>query len=100
MSVPERADRNNKPWTPTEEVIRDAVTFERDRLGEPRPIKPDAFDRFIAGLRAETLRDWADGTAAALIERGAELDPRVYEGLSMSVESARYTATRLEQETP
>lgn len=51
-------------WTPTTEVIRHAVSFQRERLGEPRPIKPEAFDRWLAQTlreaKAEALRDAAD----------------------------------------
>ena len=45
-------------YTPTTEVIRHAVTFPRERLGEPRPIKPKAFDRWLEQVRAEA---WDEG---------------------------------------
>jgi len=45
-------------WTPTTEVIRDAVTFPRERLGEPRPIKAAAFDRWLEQVKAEA---WDEG---------------------------------------
>ena len=50
-------------YTPTTEVIRHAVTFPRERLGEPRPIKPEAFDRWLNEIRAEA---WAEGKRAGL----------------------------------
>lgn len=34
-------------YTPTTEVIKDAVTYPRRRLGEPRDIDADAFDRWL-----------------------------------------------------
>ena len=44
-------------YTPTTEVIRDAVSFPRERLGEPRPIKPEAFDRWLEQVKAEARAD-------------------------------------------
>ena len=49
-------------YTPITEVIRDAVAFPRERLGEPRPIKPEAFDRWLEQVKAEA---WAEGHEAA-----------------------------------
>lgn len=40
-------------YTPTTLVVRHAVTFPRERLGEPRPIKPEAFDRWLDQVRAD-----------------------------------------------
>ena len=40
-------------YTPTTEVIRHAVSFPRERLGEPRPIKPEAFDRWLEQVKSE-----------------------------------------------
>ena len=49
-------------WTPITEVIRDAVAFPRERLGEPRPIKPEAFDRWLARtLREAKAEAWEEG---------------------------------------
>ena len=45
-------------YTPITEVIRDAVSFPRERLGEPRPIKPEAFDRWLEQVKAEA---WEEG---------------------------------------
>ena len=44
-------------YTPTTEVIRDAVAFPRERLGEPRTIKPEAFDRWLEQVKAEARAD-------------------------------------------
>ena len=49
-------------YTPTTEVIRHAVSFPRERLGEPRPIKPEAFDRWLEQVKAEA---WEEGHEAA-----------------------------------
>ena len=55
----------NRPsdYTPTTEVVRHAVTFPRERLGEPRPIKPEAFDRWLSRVRFEA---WEEGRRAGL----------------------------------
>lgn len=50
-------------YTPTTEVIRHAVAFPRERLGEPRPIKPEAFDRWLWQERGEA---WEEGKRAGL----------------------------------
>ena len=50
-------------YTPTTEVVRDAVSFPRERLGEPRPIKPEAFDRWLSRVKFEA---WKEGRSAGL----------------------------------
>ena len=40
-------------YTPPTEVIRQAVTFERNRPGEPRTIKVEAFERWLAAHDSE-----------------------------------------------
>ena len=40
-------------YTPNTDVIRQAVTFERNRLGEPRTIKVEAFERWLAAHDSE-----------------------------------------------
>lgn len=50
-------------WTPTTEVIRHALAFPRERLGEPRPIKPEAFDRWLEQVKSEA---WEEGKRAGL----------------------------------
>ena len=42
----------NHAHTPTTEVVKDAACFPRDRLGEPRGIDTDAFDRWLATVEA------------------------------------------------
>lgn len=37
-------------------IIRDAVTFERNRPGEPRTIKGEDFDRWLAEIKDEQYR--------------------------------------------
>ena len=51
--------RERKPFEPTNEVVKDAACWQRRRLGEPRGVDPDAYDRWLAGVRAEALRDAA-----------------------------------------
>ena len=55
-------------YTPTTEVIRHAVAFPRERLGEPRPIKPEAFDRWLEQVKAEAR-------AGALADAGLLAQP-------------------------
>lgn len=42
--------------TPTTEVIRDAVTYPRDRLGEPLDIDGARFDAWLAQVKREAAR--------------------------------------------
>ena len=46
-------------YTPTTDVVRDAVTFPRRRLGEPRDMTEAEFSRWLAAhdaeIRAEAL---------------------------------------------
>ena len=51
-------------YTPDTDVIRQAVTFERNRVGEPRTIKVEAFERWLAAHDAEV--------AATAMEHAAE----------------------------
>ena len=44
-------------YVPTVEIVRDAVSFPRERLGEPRPISREAFERFIAHVKTDALRE-------------------------------------------
>ena len=64
-------------WTPTTEVIRHAVTYRRERLGEPRPIKPEAFDRWLEQVKAEAwdaALDDAYRVASATAARTQSID--------------------------
>lgn len=46
--------------TPTTEVVKDAACFPRDRLGEPRGIDTDAFDRWLATIEVAAERRGAE----------------------------------------
>lgn len=88
------------PYVPTMEVVRHAVAFPRERLGEPRPIKGEAFDRFIARVRADALRE-----AANLVEvqitgyvHGGDFEDGVRSGHRNSVHRIRDEADRIERE--
>lgn len=48
-------------WTPTYEVVLDALTYPRDRLGEPLDMTKEQFDRFLNHERAQAIRDVATG---------------------------------------
>lgn len=47
--------------TPTAEVIRDAVTYPRDRLGEPLDISAERFDAWLAQMKRDAARGALDG---------------------------------------
>ena len=55
-------------YTPTTEVVKDASCFPRNRLGEPRGIEPEAFDRWLAGMIREAK---AEGRKEAEADRDA-----------------------------
>jgi len=50
--------------TPTTEVIKDAVTYPRERLGEPLDISPERFEAWLAGVKRYAAREALDGLAA------------------------------------
>lgn len=39
----------------TTEVVRDAACWQRRRLGEPRGVDPESFDRWLDKVRAEAF---------------------------------------------
>lgn len=86
-------------YTPTMEVVRDALTFPRERLGEPRPISSEAFDRFIAKVKADALREWADAQDA-LIEKFPDRSNEAGRAVShLWTKAVRTRADRLEGAT-
>ncbi len=61
----------------TTEVVKDAVTFPRTRLGEPRTIEPEDFDRWLARVKREAARDaWDEGARWAFEEITGEPEKR------------------------
>lgn len=90
---------------PTNEVIRDAVTFPRDRLGEPLDISPERFDAWLAQVRRDAAREALDGLIAEEEESFLRLHTT---GAVMSSEAcshARFSAeeyrdTEYPEETP
>ena len=68
-------------YTPTTEVIRHAVSFPRERLGEPRPIKPEAFDRWLEQVKAEAWEEGKRATARPLPTREEIADVILAESL-------------------
>ena len=56
-------------YTPPTEVIRQAVTFERNRLGEPRTISVEKFERWLTKNDAEV--------AAKALEEAADALPHI-----------------------
>lgn len=52
-------------YTPTIEVIRHALAYPRERLGEPRPISNAQFDRALAAHDREVAaKAWDEGLDA------------------------------------
>ena len=53
-------------YTPTDEVIKDAACFPKPtRLGEPYPIDPDDYDRWLAAHDTQIRADaWEEGRIA------------------------------------
>lgn len=48
-------------WVPATEQIKDICTFQRNRLGEPRSITPDQFDRWIDSVWQEGYKAGGNG---------------------------------------
>src|SRR5699024_2890068 len=53
---------------PTTEVIKDAVTFPRDRLGEPLGISDERFEAWLRSVRRDAAREALDGLAEAMMD--------------------------------
>lgn len=85
---------------PTTLVVRDAVTFPRERLGEPLDISGEKFDAWLDGVKREAAREALDGLA----EKERELhsrDPEAYkECLHASQSAIGYRDTHYPEETP
>ena len=66
---------------PTTEVIKDAVTYPRDRLGEPLDISPERFEAWLARIKRDAAREALDGLAEQFnnwAEATAEESARIY----------------------
>ena len=51
---------------PTTEVIKDAVTFPRDRLGEPLSISDERFEAWLRSVRRDAADEaWTDCVSEA-----------------------------------
>ena len=88
MTVPDLSTREGRDQlralegtVPTTEVIKAAVTFPRDRLGEPLSIPADRFDAWLDQVRRDAAKEALDATEAradraeaALQRVRAELD--------------------------
>ena len=46
-------------YTPTTEVVRDAATFPRRRIGEPRDMTSAEFNRWLANEKAKAIEEAA-----------------------------------------
>ena len=77
--------------TPTTDVIRDAVTFPRDRLGEPLDISPERFAAWLARVRRDAAREALDGLA---------IDLAVTSGCTEAEEVRDYRDAHYPEESP
>ena len=84
--------------TPTTDAIRDAVTFPRDRLGEPLDISPERFAAWLARVRRDAAREALDG----LIADKAHMTVLLHAENGGNVEDvlAHYRDTHYPEETP
>ena len=88
--------------TPTSEVIKDAVTFPRDRLGEPLDISAERFEAWLARVRRDAAREALDGLAkraTALAEGGNVGSFRIH-WWTVAGLAEGYRDTRYPEETP
>lgn len=51
---------------PTTEVVKDAVTYPRERLGEPLDISPERFEAWLAQVRRDAAREALDQAEARI----------------------------------
>lgn len=95
-----------QPHTPTTEVVKDAACFPRDRLGEPRGIDTDAFDRWLAE-HDSTIEAAAEQRGAAKALRDAaesdDLIDHMFTNLLVNQpiavrETSKYLHNRADQE--
>ncbi len=76
-------------YTPTTDVVRDAVTFPRRRLGEPRDMTEAAFDRWLAAHDAEIREQIVREIEA----RASQADGEDYTGGPAYTSGVRYGLT-------
>ena len=69
-ATPNERDTSMSDYTPTTYVIRHAVGYPRQRLGEPREISGDEFDRWLAAHEAPMVAraEAAEARVAAVLE--------------------------------
>ena len=84
--------------TPTTDVIRDAVTFPRDRLGEPLDISPERFAAWLARVRRDAAREALDGLLADKAHMAALL--RAENGGNVEDVLTHYRDTHYPEESP
>lgn len=85
---------------PTTEVIKDAVTYPRDRLGEPLDISGDRFDSWLARVRREAAREALDGLSAWLGDLAEKHPARSAHVPLMQGHITRYTTDNYPEEHP
>ena len=81
--------------TPTTDAIRDAVTFPRDRLGEPLDISPERFEAWLARVRRDAAREALDGLADEVTHVDWDLD-----GPAFALRVRRFKTRNYPEETP
>ncbi|MDZ5076758.1 hypothetical protein [Nesterenkonia sp. HG001] len=75
--------------TPTTEVVKHAACFPRERLGEPRPIDRNAFDRWLAGVVRDAKAEAWDKGYRAHEEWRYRQDDAIAEGQWVRIDSPR-----------
>lgn len=95
MSEEQKTGRG-ETWTPTYEVLLDALTYPRDRLGEPLDMTKEQFDRFLNHERAEAIRGVATGFIDWDILYGHEPESEQYRENMKTVDYLEHQADRLE----
>lgn len=86
--------------TPTTDVIRDAVTFPRDRLGEPLDISPERFEAWLARVRRDAAREALNGLARAMMDTPGIGPGTKTHRARMRVDVVTYRDTHYPEETP
>lgn len=89
-------DPRSKEWTPTYEVVLDAVTFPRNRLGEPRDMTREQFDRWLNLQRANAIRNAATGFIDWDVMYGHEPETAQYREDMKSVEYLNREADKIQ----
>ena len=80
----------------------DAVTFPRDRLGEPLDISPERFEAWLARVRRDAAREALDGLADVHRRHASESDQAAASDVHSIVvsQALHYRDAHYPEETP